>query len=278
MTLARQDRISRKLVRTVLIVGLALLAAVPLYYVLVSSFKNSADMALHPLSLPSSWDFANYVQAAADGTIFRSLLNSLIVTVVGVLFQIIIGSLAAYGMLLKKNVLTSAVGVVLLIAFTIPLQATLLPLFKLEADANLVDSLAGLIVIYLGGAVFCYFLTVGYMRQLPWELFEAARIDGAGYFRIYWSICLPLIRPILATVAVFQALGTWNDFITPNVFISSPQNRTVVLQVYNAVTQFTTNWPLFMAIIVIALIPVVVFFIICQRWIVSGLVSGAVKG
>jgi len=138
--------------------------------------------------------------------------------------------------------------------------------------------LTGLIIIYLGGAVFCYFLIIGYMRKLPMELLEAAKIDGAGPFRIYWAIVLPLIRPILITVIVFQTLGTWNDFVWPNLLLSSAERRTVVLQVFNAMGQFTTNWPQFMTITVVVLIPVFVFFLFCQRWIVAGLVAGSVKG
>ena len=148
----------------------------------------------------------------------------------------------------------------------------------MEAQTHLVNTLAGLVVIYLGGAIFCYFLIVGYMRSLPFELIEAARIDGAGPLRIFWSIVMPLIRPILTTVVVFQTMGTWNDFMNANVFISSSELRTIVLQVYNAVGQFSTDWPSFMTITVLALLPVFIFFIFCQKWIVSGLVAGSVKG
>lgn len=153
-----------------------------------------------------------------------------------------------------------------------------IPLYQMEASWGLVNTLSGVILIYMSGAVFCYFLIVGYMRTLPMEILEAARIDGAGAWRIYASIVLPLIRPILIAVVVFQTLGTWNDFIWPNVLLSSSSKKTIILQVYNAVEQFTTNWPLFMAITVLALIPVFIFFLFCQRWIVSGLVAGSIKG
>ena len=116
------------------------------------------------------------------------------------------------------------------------------------------------------------------MKSLPQELFEAAKIDGAGPWRIYRTIVLPLITPILTTVIVFQTMSTWNDFLLPSVFLSSTDKQTVVLQVYNAVQQFGTNWPLFMTITVLALLPVFIFFCFCQKWIVSGLVAGSVKG
>ena len=264
--------------RTVVVLAIALVAAIPLYYVVVSSFKSTVDMALFPLGLPKSWNFGNYIEAFQGGDMATAFRNSLVLTVFGVFLQVFIGSLAAYGVIISRTWLTMSLGVILAVAFAIPGQATLVPQYVMFANFGLTDSILGLILLYTGGAIFCYFLIVGYMRSLPKELLEAARIDGAGPFRVYWSIVLPLTRPILTTVVVFQTLGIWNDFLNPNIYLSSPENRTVPLQVYQAVGQFSTDYPLFMAITVIALIPVFIFFIIAQRWIVSGLVAGAVKG
>ena len=277
LTLSQRER-RRSVVRSVVVLIIALICAVPLWYILINTFKTIPDMATNPLGLPKQWTLRNYTRAFATVPIVRSLINTLIVTFFGVLFQVLIGALAAYGMILRKSIFTSVIGVILMIAFVIPTQSTLIPLYRMESSVGLVNTLLGLIVMYLGGAVFCYFLIVGYMQSLPFEVIEAARIDGAGPLRIFWSIVLPLIRPILTTVVVFQTMSTWNDFMTANVFISSSNLRTIVLQVYNAVGQFTTDWPSFMTITVLALIPVFVFFIFCQKWIVSGLVAGAVKG
>lgn len=268
----------RSAATSIIMVLIALVCAVPLWYIVINTFKTIPDMASNPLGLPRLWTFANYANAFAAVPIVRSLWNTLIVTLFGVAIQVVVGALAAYGMILRKSVFTSAIGVLLMVAFVVPAQSTLIPLYRMEAKAGLVNTLLGLIVIYLGGAVFCYFLTVGYMRSLPFELIEAARIDGAGALRIFWSIVMPLIRPILTTVIVFQTIGTWNDFMNANVFLSSSELRTIVLQVYNAVGQFSTDWPSFMTITVLALLPVFLFFIVCQKWIVSGLVSGSVKG
>ncbi|MBW3081163.1 carbohydrate ABC transporter permease [Bifidobacterium saguinibicoloris] len=278
MTNARANSLSRRIVRSIVVLVLAVVCALPLYYVIISSFKTSVDMTRHPFALPEKWMFANYGQAIADGSIWTAFLNTIVVTVFAVILQVAIGSLAAYAMVLKRNWLTVGMGAVLTLAFCIPVQSTLLPLYKMEGAVGIVDSLPGLIALYAADSAFCYYLIVGYMRKLPFELFEAARVDGASPWRIYWQIVLPLIRPILATVIVFQTLAVWNDFLRPSVFISTQEKRTVVLQVYNAVNGYSTNWPLFMAITCIALAPVVVFFLFCQRWIVSGLVAGAVKG
>ena len=277
MTLKQREKV-RSVIRSVVVIALALICAVPLYVVVVNTFKNSGDMLADPFGLPKHPTLENYIYAFENLPIVRALLNTLIVTVIGVTLMVIIGALAAYGMVQKKSKFTAAIGAFLLLSFVLPGQTLLIPQYKMEAAAGLVDTLAGLIILYLAGATFCYFLIVGYMRGLPQELFEAARIDGAGPFRIFWQIVLPLVRPILTTVIVFETMWTWNDFMTPNIYISSPDKQTIVLQVFSAQGQFSTNWPLFMSITTIALIPVFLFFIFCQKWIVAGLVAGSVKG
>lgn len=277
MTFTARKRIGSA-VTSVVMIAISLVCAVPLWYIVINTFKTIADMNVNPLGLPNDWTFDNYINAFKTVPILRSLWNTVIVTFFGVAIQVIVGALTAYGMILRKSRFTSAVGAVLMVAFVVPAQSTLIPLYRMEAGVHLVNTLAGLVLIYLGGAVFCYFLIVGYMRSLPFELIEAARIDGAGPLRIFWNIVMPLIKPILTTVIVFQTMGTWNDFMNANVFISSSELRTIVLQVYNAVGQFSTDWPSFMTITVLALLPVFIFFIFCQKWIVSGLVAGSVKG
>lgn len=277
MTFTARKRIGSA-VTSIVMIAISLVCAVPLWYIVINTFKTIADMNVNPLGLPNDWTFDNYINAFKTVPILRSLWNTVIVTFFGVAIQVIVGALAAYGMILRKSRFTSAVGAVLMVAFVVPAQSTLIPLYRMEAGVHLVNTLAGLVLIYLGGAVFCYFLIVGYMRSLPFELIEAARIDGAGPLRIFWNIVMPLIKPILTTVIVFQTMGTWNDFMNANVFISSFELRTIVLQVYNAVGQFSTDWPSFMTITVLALLPVFIFFIFCQKWIVSGLVAGSVKG
>ena len=276
MRFTRSRRI-RTTTLSVVVIALALICASPLYVVVINTFKSSGEMMSNPFGLPSEFSLDNYRYAFESLPIFRALANTAIVTVAGVALQVIIGALAAYGMLQKRSRFTAGIGAFLLLSFVLPGQTLLIPQYKMEAGLGLVDTLTGLVVLYLAGSTFCYFLVVQYMMKLPQELFEAARINGASSLRIFWQIVLPLIRPILITVIVFQTMGTWNDFMTPNIYISSPEKQTIVLQVFTAMGQFTTNWPLFMVITTIALIPVFIFFILCQKWIVAGLVAGSVK-
>lgn len=271
-------RQNKGILASAIMIPIACIVAIPFYYVLVNTVKTQPESTSSPLGLPFHLYIGNYVHVFQTIPVVQSFLNTLYVTAVSIVLMLLIGSMAAFGVLIGKGRLATLVGIALVIAFVVPGQSTLIPLYRMLAGVQLVDSLNGLIIMYACGSIFCYFLIIGYMRSLPVELFEAAKIDGAGAFRVYWNVALPLIRPILVTVGVFQTMWVWNDFITPNVFINSPEKQTLVLQVYTAVGQFTTDWPAFMTLSVIVLIPMVVFFIFAQRQIVSGLVGGAVKG
>jgi raffinose/stachyose/melibiose transport system permease protein len=262
---------------SVVMIGLACLVGIPLYYIVVNTLKTQEEMARSPLALPSKLFLDNYQQIFETVPLGRSFLNTLIVTVAGIVVQLFVGSTAAYAMAMRASKFNRIFGALLLLGFIVPGQSTLIPLYRMLVDAELVDTLRGLVVIYTGGAIFCYFLIQAYISRLPFEIIEAARIDGAGPFQIYWRIVLPLIRPILVTVGIFQTMGIWNDFITPSVFLSSPEKATLVLQVYRSVGEFSTDWPGFMTMSVIVLIPMVVFFVLTQRHIVSGLLAGSVK-
>ena len=262
----------------VIIIPIALIVALPLYYIVVNTFKTQAEMSSSPFALPTQLFLDNYATVFGTVPLVQSFANTLFVTVMSLLLMLIVGSLAAYGMIIADTRFVRWFGAALVLGFIIPSQSTLIPLYRLLVRIGLIDTLTGLVFLYSAGSIFCYFLILGYMKSVPYELIEAARIDGANAFAIYWRIVLPLIRPILVTVAVFQTMWIWNDFITPNVFLVSPEKSTLVLQVYKSVGEFTTDWPSFMTLSVLALLPMVVFFVFTQRHIVSGLLAGGVKG
>lgn len=260
---------------SLIMIPLAAVVGLPFYYVVVNTFKTQAETTMAPLALPTTPNLDNYLTVFSEIPVAQSFLNTVYVTAAAILLMLLIGSMAAFSVIMRASRL---VTVLLVIAFLVPGQVTLIPLYRMLSQAQLVDSLEGLVILYSAGSVFCYFLIVGYMRTLPGEVIEAARIDGAGPWQIYWRIALPLIRPILITVGVFQTMWVWNDFLTPVVFISSTEKQTLVLQTYKAVGEFTTDWPMFLTLSVVVLIPMVVFFIFMQRYIVRGLVAGSVKG
>ncbi|MFE3852695.1 carbohydrate ABC transporter permease [Streptomyces griseorubiginosus] len=263
---------------SVYMLPLSAVMALPFYYVLVNTLKSQAQTTGSPLALPTSPDFSTYRRVLDQVPVAAAFANTLYVTVVSVALMVLIGAMAAYALTIRPTRFNRRFGKLLLLAFVVPTQSTLIPVYQIFVELNLVNSLNGLVLVYSAGSIFCWFVIQGYMATLPFEVIEAARLDGCGPWQVFWRIVLPLIRPILATVAVFQTMWIWNDFFTPNVYLSDPGKSTIVLEVYTSVGQFQVDWPAFLTLSVMALVPMVVFFVAVQRHIVSGLLSGAVKG
>ncbi|MER6290887.1 carbohydrate ABC transporter permease [Streptomyces sviceus] len=257
---------------------LSAVMALPFYYVLVNSLKTQAQTTGSPLALPTSPDFSTYRRVLNQVPVAAAFANTLYVTVFSVALMVLIGAMAAYALTIRPTRFNRRFGKLLLLAFVVPTQSTLIPVYQIFVKLGLVNSLNGLVLVYSAGSIFCWFVIQGYMATLPFEVIEAARLDGCGPWQVFWRIVLPLIRPILATVAVFQTMWIWNDFFTPNVYLSDPGKSTIVLEVYTSVGQFQVDWPAFLTLSVMALVPMVVFFVAVQRHIMSGLLSGAVKG
>ncbi|WP_166244985.1 carbohydrate ABC transporter permease [Paenibacillus turpanensis] len=257
---------------------IGLITFFPFYYILINTFKTMKETAASPLHLPKQWVFTNYVTVFQETPLLRSFGNTLTITVISVLLMVLIGAMAAYPIVYNPGRVNRIVMLYLLAGFMIPFQTTLIPLFQLMTDLQLVDRLYGLIMLYLGGAVFVFFLMMGYMKTIPRELSEAAIIDGCGIAGIFWRIILPLLKPITVTCIIFQTMWIWNDFLAPMLFLNSRSNATLVLQIYTAKGEFSVNWPMFMTLTVITLVPIFIFFIVMQKQIVKGIVGGAIKG
>ena len=267
-----------KIALSIAMLSIACAVALPFYYIIVNTFKTQQQTSESPLGFPSSPTLSNYRQVLDTVPVWHSMWNTLYVTVFSVLLMLLIGTMAAYGVVMRQARSSRRIHLGLLLALAVPFQVILVPLYQFFVSLHLVDSLNGLVILYSTGSIFCYFLIQGYMSTLPMEIIESARIDGAGQLKIFWRVVVPLIRPILVTVGVLQTMWVWNDFLIANTFIVSPTHYTLVMQVYSTVGQFTTNWPDFMTITVLSLIPITIFFIVMQRQIVNGLVAGAVKG
>ncbi|MGO4349462.1 carbohydrate ABC transporter permease [Paenibacillus sp. MCAF9] len=255
-----------------------LIAFFPFYLIIVNTFKTMQDAARSPMALPSKWIFKNYVQVFEETSILQSFWNSFIITVCSVVLIVLIGAMAAYPVVFNANRLTRFAMLYLLAGFMIPFQATLIPLFQLMSDLHLIDKISGLIILYTSGSVFVFFLMTGYMKSIPKELPEAAVIDGCSVWGIFWRIIFPLLKPITITSIIFQTMWIWNDFLAPMLFLNSSSKSTLVLQIYKAKGEFTVDWPMFMTLTVITLVPIFIFFIIMQKHIVKGIAAGAVKG
>ena len=268
---------SKHRVRSVVMILASIIMLLPFYYIVVSTLKTTQEVSQHPLALPTHLYLDNYVRVFQENNILQSFLNTVYVTAGGVFFTVVIGALAAFPLVYSNTKGNKFMSLFLLGGFMVPVQASLIPLYLLMAKLRMIDTLTGLIILALPGAIFCSFMIQGYMRSIPIALFESAYLEGANLWQIFWKIIFPLLRPILVTTATFQTMGIWNDFMTPNIFINSPGKRTLVLTVYSALSEYSVDWPSFMTLSVIVIIPMVIFFLFAQKYLVKGLTMGSVK-
>jgi raffinose/stachyose/melibiose transport system permease protein len=255
-----------------------IVAFFPFYLIIVNTFKTMQETARNPIALPSKWIFTNYIEVFEETAVLRSFGNTLTITFFSVVLIVLIGAMGAYPVVFNPNRITRAAMLYLLAGFMIPFQATLIPLFQLMSDLRLIDKHYGLILLYTSGSVFVFFLMMGYMRTIPRDLPEAAVIDGCSVWGIFWRIILPLLKPITITSVIFETMWIWNDFLAPMLFLNSSSKSTLVLQIYKAKGEFNVQWPMFMTLTVITLIPIFIFFLLMQKHIVKGIAAGAVKG
>ena len=255
----------------------------PLYMAAIIAFKKPSEMTndvAGALSFPKQWSVENFRQAMEVTDFWRSLGNSLLITVVTVVLAIIIHGLAGYaiGRSMKNSKFYNFTYLYIVSGMFVPFAILMMPLVKQTAQLGIANRF-GVIVLY---TVFFMPLNLmlykGYLTNIPLALEEAARVDGASTWKTYWSIVFPIMKPMHATVAVLTAMSTWNDVMTPLVIMSGTGQNTLPLAQLNFQTQFGTNYNLAFASYILALIPILIFYIICQKQILNGVANGAVKG
>lgn len=252
----------------------------PIYYLVVTTFKTPAEASASPLGLPSHFTLDNYITAFKAMHYPRALMNNTIIVVFAVVLLVVFASMASYVIARSNNKLFKVMFFIFMVGLIIPFQVAIIPLYKIIAGLQLMNKLVGVIII----DVFCInlplsiFLFKGFINTVPIELEEAAAIDGCGTFSGFWRIVFPLLKPIIATVAILDALAVWNDFMTPLLFIQNPKKAVLLQEVYKNVGPFSTNWTSFFPMLVLATLPLMVFYLIMQKNIIEGVVAGSVKG
>lgn len=261
----------------VLLAG-CLTVIVPLYFSVVTAFKGRSDMAANLWSIPSTWHWGNFLEAAKVTDFPRALNNSVAVTVSVVVLTILTNSLAAYA--IARNMhrrVFKGLFYYLISALFIPFSIVMLPLVK-EMSALGLDNLVGLVLLYVVYSLpFNVLLYTGYLQSIPVSLEEAAALDGASTWGTFWRIIFPLLTPVHATVAILTGLYTWNDFMLPLVLLSDQSQYTLPLVQYAFQGTFSTNYNLSFASYLLALAPMVVIYVFAQRWIIGGVMRGSVK-
>lgn len=251
----------------------------PLYLVFVNSVKTVREIYLSPLGLPVEISWNNFGRVMEKIDFGQALKNSLFFVVFGVAGLLVICSMAAYRLARHRTRVNKFVYLLLVSSILVPFQTVMIPLIKIIASIGLYNTRIGVLLAYYGyGIPFAVFLFYGFLSSIPREIEEAALIDGGSLFQVYRCIILPLLKPICVTVAVLDVLWIYNDFLLPFVLISDNELRTLPLVMYTFFTAYERPWDLAMASLTMVLIPAIIMFVILQKQITGGIVSGAVKG
>jgi len=261
---------------TVLVVG-AILMLIPIVWAVLSSFKSRTELASRPPSvLPERFGIDNYTGALSSFNFGQYFLNSVIVTVAATVLTLAINSMAAYALAKYNFRGRDFLFLLTLATIMIPLQVILLPVYQVVSSLGLVNSLWGMIIPPAATPT-GVFLLRQYMLTLPDDTLEAARIDGAGEFQIFWRIVLPLCRPALAVVAIFSVIWRWNDFLWPLIIAQDESVYTLPVALARFSSQQVVPFNLVLAMSVLSMLPVIILFLLMQRQIVAGIAQTGMK-
>ncbi len=262
----------------ILMALLAFLNLYPIAIMALSSFKTTREIFMKPFNFPAVWKWQNYVSAWNRANFAGYFKNSIIVTALSIAAILLVSSMAAYVIARFEFKFRKILYLYLIAGLALPTRLAIIPIFLLIRSVNLQDTLTALIMVYAaGGIAFSMFLLVNFFKKLPRDLEDSARIDGAGPFRIYWQVDLPLLKPALVTVAMFNFIDVWNDFFFPLILLSSKAKKTIPLGLQAFFGEYTVEWDLLFAALNISVLPVLLVFVILSKQFIAGLTEGALK-
>lgn len=275
---------TRSVIANIILILLCIVWLFPVYIIVVNAFKNRAELYENILAFPKSFSFKYYAEAMDKMEIVNALKNSLIVTIVSIAIIIVLASMCAWMLARKDNKLSKVIFSVFVATMLIPFQTLMMPLMQVLGFGRdtlhlpVVNTLGGLIFCYIGfGASMSVFLFHGFVKSIPVALEEAATIDGCTKFGVFWRIVFPMLKPVTMTVIILDVIWIWNDYLLPSLVLSSKANRTIPLSTANFFGQFTIQWNLAMAGLTLTIIPVIIFYLCAQKYIIKGVAAGAVK-
>lgn len=267
-----------RIVRSVILIIVAVIQLFPLYWMLTFSLKgNSEIFGGNILGLPKDWRWDNYANVFNQTNIPKYLMNSIIVTAITIVFTLLLSAMVTYAIVRLKWFLSKTVYILFLVGMMLPIHAVLLPLFvNLKPVMN---TYAALILPYVAFAMpLSILIMVGSLEGIPRELEEAAFIDGANIYKIFFNIIMPLLSPTMATVAILTFLSSWNEMMLAVTFISNESFKTITTGVLDMVGKYSTKWGLIGAGLVVATIPTIIMYILLSDNVQKSLAAGAVKG
>jgi raffinose/stachyose/melibiose transport system permease protein len=250
----------------------------PLFVMVLSAFKTNSELFASPFALPESFSAVNAARVWNETNFVRYLGNSIVVTASAVAGILVVGTMAAYAIARYPFRLSGLVFLFFLSGLMVPLKLAVIPLF-IQLDAlGLIDTRAGLVLVYVAmGLPSAIFILTGFLRSLPGELEEAARMEGAGELRIMLRIMLPLARPAMVIAAIQNAVPIWNDFFFPLVFITSERLKTLPQGLTVFMGEYNTDWGVLFAGLTLAALPIVAVYVVLSRQFIEGMTSGAIK-
>jgi len=275
---AALKRTWRTIAYAALIIG-SIVSLIPFLWMLTSSFKDAAKLFVDPPQWwPNPWLWENYGKAFAKMPFALYTWNTVKITGICMVGQILSCSLVAFGFARMRFPGRNVLFIVLLSTMMLPAQVTMIPVFKIWATLRAYDTFVPLTVPSFFASAFFVFLLRQYFMTVPHEMDEAARIDGASTWQVYWKVLLPQARPALATVAIFSFMAHWNDFLGPLIYLSTPARRTLALGLYAFQGQYSTDWNYLMAASTVTMLPLLILFFVGQKYFIQGVVISGVKG
>jgi raffinose/stachyose/melibiose transport system permease protein len=258
--------------------GTTLLFLLPVYILINLAIRPADDLT--PALIPSSRaTLDNFVNAWTQSSLPAAIVTSIIVTSVSCVCVVVLATMAAYPLARSTSRLSNRTFFVFLIGLLLPFQLALLPLYMQMRDIGLLGSIWSLVIIYTGAQMpFSIFLITTFLRSsVPLDFEEAARIDGCGNLRVWWHVVVPMLRPVLGTCIILNGVGIWNDFFAPLIYLAGSNQKTIPMAIFEFVGQYTSNWPLIFAGLIISMIPILALYLIFQRYVIQGF-AGGLKG
>ena len=270
----------RLILLEVILIMVALVYIYPVFLMFMNSFKSFGEVVSDVIKLPSTIEWKNYLDIMEKMNYPKLFLNNVIITSIGILGIVIFSSSTAYILDRRRTKYTKWIYVAIITPMLIPFQTIMITLLKVMSVVNLNGSTWGLGIQYWGfGIPMATFIYFNFMKTIPNEIDESATIDGASTFKTFVFVIFPLLKSVTATVIVLDVMWIWNDFLLPLLMVNSSKNtQTLVLSANTFVGQFNTQWHYAMTAMVLAVLPSILFFIFLQKYIVEGVVAGAVKG
>ncbi len=257
----------------------AMIVLFPVWTMLVNSIKPKRDIFRNPFSFPHTITFDGYVNAWNAGQFDLYFRNSLFVTVVSLFVILFLGSLAAYALANWHSRVSGLLYLLFIAGLMVPIRLGTINIFQIVRSMGLLDTIYSLFPVYIAmGLPITVFVLTAFIQAIPGELSDAARVDGASEWRIYRSIILPLLRPALATAAIFNLIPIWNDLWFPLIFIRTDEHRTVMLGASLLFGQYQTDWTRILSVLTLASLPILVLYLLMSKQFIKGLTAGAVKG